>query len=59
MIFPSACFCCQVGTPGQLSEADSHKVIDRFVEWGGNFIDTANIYGRGSSEKIVGSWLAR
>ncbi|WP_419615296.1 aldo/keto reductase [Thiolapillus sp.] len=43
---------------GQLSEADSHKVIDRFVEWGGNFIDTANVYGRGSSENIVGSWLS-
>lgn len=44
--------------PGQLDEAGSHAVINRFVEWGGNFLDTANIYGRGNSEKIVGSWLA-
>ncbi|KAK7497060.1 hypothetical protein BaRGS_00011796, partial [Batillaria attramentaria] len=47
------------GTPGQLDEAGSHNLINRFVEWGGNFIDTADIYGRGTSEKIVGSWLAR
>ncbi|KAK7095025.1 hypothetical protein V1264_006489 [Littorina saxatilis] len=47
-----------MGNPGQLDEAGSHAVINRFVEWGGNFIDTANVYGRGNSEKIVGSWLA-
>ncbi|XP_070176212.1 1-deoxyxylulose-5-phosphate synthase YajO-like isoform X2 [Littorina saxatilis] len=46
-----------LGTPGQLDEAGSHAVINRFVEWGGNFIDTANIYGRGKSETIVGNWL--
>ncbi|KAL8625957.1 hypothetical protein ACOMHN_012549 [Nucella lapillus] len=44
--------------PGQLSEEASHQVINRFVEWGGNFLDTANIYGRGNSENIVGSWLS-
>lgn len=44
--------------PGQLEEKTSHDLINRFVEWGGNFIDTANIYGRVKSEKIVGSWLA-
>jgi len=44
--------------PGQLDEASSHALINRYVEWGGNFIDTANVYSRGNSEKIVGSWLA-
>jgi aryl-alcohol dehydrogenase-like predicted oxidoreductase len=29
------------------------------VEWGGNFIDTANAYGKGKSEAIIGTWLAR
>ncbi|KAK7095022.1 hypothetical protein V1264_006486 [Littorina saxatilis] len=47
------------GWPGQLDEAGSHALINRYVEWGGNFIDTANIYGRGKSETIVGSWLAK
>ncbi|KAL8570483.1 hypothetical protein ACOMHN_034518 [Nucella lapillus] len=47
-----------LGLPGQLDEAGSHQLINRFVEWGGNFIDTANIYGMGESERIVGTWLA-
>ncbi|KAL8612662.1 hypothetical protein ACOMHN_044603 [Nucella lapillus] len=46
------------GAPGQLSEEASHQIINRFVEWGGNFLDTANHYGRGASETVVGSWLA-
>ncbi|XP_076469874.1 1-deoxyxylulose-5-phosphate synthase YajO-like isoform X1 [Babylonia areolata] len=47
-----------VHLPGQLDESQSHRIINRFVEWGGNFIDTANVYGYGNSEKIIGSWLA-
>ena len=39
------------------SEEVSHQMLDRFVETGGNFIDTANVYGRGVSEEIVGRWL--
>lgn len=35
----------------------SFQMLDRFVEAGGNFIDTANVYGRGVSEEIVGRWL--
>ncbi|XP_071830344.1 1-deoxyxylulose-5-phosphate synthase YajO-like [Apostichopus japonicus] len=49
----------QTGLPGNCDEAASHKILDRFVELGGNFIDTANIYGRGASETIVGNWLSR
>ena len=40
------------------NEEVSHAQLDRFVERGGNFIDTANVYARGVSEEIVGSWLA-
>ena len=40
------------------SEEVSHAQLDRFVERGGNFIDTANVYSRGLSEEIVGRWLA-
>lgn len=48
-----------VARPGQLNEADSHLLLDRYVEWGGNFIDTADVYADGLSEKIVGSWLSK
>jgi aryl-alcohol dehydrogenase-like predicted oxidoreductase len=38
-------------------EDDSLKLMDRFVEAGGNFIDTADVYSQGVSEEIVGRWL--
>jgi aryl-alcohol dehydrogenase-like predicted oxidoreductase len=41
----------------EADEADSRRLLDRFVEAGGTFIDTANVYGRGVSEEIVGRWL--
>jgi aryl-alcohol dehydrogenase-like predicted oxidoreductase len=40
------------------SEEASHQILDRFVEQGGNFIDTADVYSRGISEQVVGRWLA-
>lgn len=40
-------------------EATSYDVLNRFVEAGGNFIDTANVYGRGTSETILGKWLVQ
>jgi aryl-alcohol dehydrogenase-like predicted oxidoreductase len=39
------------------SKAESHQMLDRFMEAGGNFIDTADAYSNGDSEKIVGEWL--
>ena len=44
------------------SEEASHKILDRTLELGINFIDTANVYGgddKGRSEKIIGNWFAR
>ena len=40
-------------------EKASHRMLDQFVEAGGNFIDTANNYGGpiAGSEEIVGRWL--
>jgi aryl-alcohol dehydrogenase-like predicted oxidoreductase len=32
-------------------------LADRFVEAGGNFFDTSNIYNEGQSETMLGSWL--
>ncbi|MBJ6760316.1 aldo/keto reductase [Myxococcaceae bacterium JPH2] len=37
----------------------SAAILDRFIERGGNFIDTANLYTRGHSEKIIGDHLGR
>jgi aryl-alcohol dehydrogenase-like predicted oxidoreductase len=46
-----------------LDEERSFAVLDAYVQEGGNFIDTADIYGRrgagaGSSEEIIGRWIA-
>ena len=38
----------------ETSEEISHGILDRFVEAGGNFIDTADVYTQGVSEEIVG-----
>lgn len=40
-------------------EATSHAVLDAFLAGGGSAIDTADSYGAGASESIIGSWLAR
>lgn len=44
---------------GKTDEQEAYRVVDRFLEAGGNFIDTANVYGRGKSEEITGRALAR
>jgi len=38
-------------------EATAHALADRFVEAGGNFFDTSNIYNKGQSETMLGNWL--
>ncbi|WP_462379308.1 aldo/keto reductase [Pseudomonas sp. Marseille-QA0892] len=39
---------------GQTDEATSRRIIDRAFEQGVNFIDTANVYSDGESERVVG-----
>ena len=39
------------------TEEASVQMLDCFVEKGGNFIDTANVYSQGVSEEILGRWL--
>ncbi len=39
------------------SEEDSRQIFDTFLEAGGNFIDTANIYTNGTSEKLLGEFI--
>ena len=40
------------------SVKESQAILDRFIEQGGNFIDTANLYTKGHSEKIIGDHIA-
>jgi aryl-alcohol dehydrogenase-like predicted oxidoreductase len=39
-------------------EKTSHAQLDLFAEAGGTFVDTADVYSAGESERIVGRWLA-
>jgi aryl-alcohol dehydrogenase-like predicted oxidoreductase len=41
----------------EASEEVSFQMLDRFVDAGGNFIDTADVYSQGVSEEILGRWL--
>ncbi|HLV80856.1 MAG TPA: aldo/keto reductase [Chthonomonadaceae bacterium] len=47
----------------QTSEEDSYRIMDRALELGINFFDTANVYGwkkgQGVTEQIVGRWWAQ
>ena len=40
------------------SKKESRKIFDAYVDTGGNFIDTANRYTEGTSEKYVGEFIA-
>src|SRR4051812_22617171 len=44
-------------------EPDSFRIMDRALDLGINFFDTANVYGwrtgEGVTEQIVGRWLAQ
>lgn len=38
-------------------EETAFALLDRYAEAGGSFIDTADLYTQGTSERIVGAWL--
>jgi myo-inositol catabolism protein IolS len=42
---------------GPVDDRDSLIALDRARELGVNFFDTADIYGRGHSEEVLGRWL--
>jgi aryl-alcohol dehydrogenase-like predicted oxidoreductase len=46
------------GHDWELAPADAHAIIDRYRALGGNFIDSANIYGSGEAEGIIGDHFA-
>src|SRR6516164_6600027 len=45
--------------------ADAFKILDRYLERGGNLIDTARVYSDwvkpeiGRSERVIGDWIRR
>jgi aryl-alcohol dehydrogenase-like predicted oxidoreductase len=41
------------------SVEESQRILDRYIELGGNFIDTANFYTKSHSEKIIGDHVGR
>lgn len=44
---------------GDTSEAASHRILDTALDQGVTHIDTANVYGGGLSERVIGSFLAK
>ncbi|WP_419998603.1 aldo/keto reductase [Streptomyces boninensis] len=42
----------------ETDEKGAHAQLDRYVEAGGTFIDTADVYSGGASEEIIGRWFA-
>jgi aryl-alcohol dehydrogenase-like predicted oxidoreductase len=47
----------------ETEEGDAHRIMDRAIDAGINFFDTANVYGwgenKGRTESIIGRWLAQ
>lgn len=57
-------FCLGTMTFGQdwdwgSTPEDSIRILDAYTDRGGNFIDTANIYTKGHSEKIIGDHIGK
>ncbi len=42
------------GTWGTVSDDDSRAALHKFIDLGGNLIDTADVYGDGRSERLIG-----
>ncbi len=42
----------------EIGEDRAHELLDAYADAGGNFIDTADMYGNGESERYIGNWLS-
>lgn len=42
---------------GNIDEGEALKILQAYTDAGGNFIDTADVYGMGVSERIIGKFL--
>ena len=56
-VSPLCVGCLMLGR--ETSEAESMEIVDRAIDRGINFFDTANMYGRGMSETVLGKAFAR
>src|SRR3954469_2679883 len=43
---------------GRTPVEEAHQILDRFLDAGGTFLDTADVYGDGESERTLAPWLA-
>src|SRR5690349_7224013 len=43
----------------ETDEEGAHAQLDRFLDVGGTLVDTADVYTAGTSEEIIGRWLAK
>jgi aryl-alcohol dehydrogenase-like predicted oxidoreductase len=44
---------------GKTPPDEAERILDRYLAAGGNFIDTADVYENGGSERVLAPWLAR
>jgi aryl-alcohol dehydrogenase-like predicted oxidoreductase len=42
---------------GRSDVGESNRILNQYIEMGGNFIDSANVYNDGLSEQIIGDWM--
>lgn len=42
---------------GNVNEEDAFAILKRYTDLGGNLIDTADVYGSGISEQVIGKFL--
>lgn len=45
-------------SPEEMDDSESLRVIHRYLDAGGNFLDTADMYGSGRNEQLVGRAIA-
>lgn len=48
-----------MGLGSETTEKDAFAILDAFIDAGGNMLDTADVYGGGASEELLGRWLAK
>ncbi len=44
---------------GNVSDEEAFAILQAFTDAGGNFIDTADVYGMGISEKLIGRFISQ
>ena len=44
---------------GDTPADEAYRILDRFLDAGGTFVDTADVYGDGESERTLAPWLAK